>query len=71
MKANLAKWSLILLCLFMAGGLGGGFYEHMVLMPLWSASPPASFTVIQPGTGVPLQTSRIPNCATLNELALF
>ena len=51
MKANLAKWSLILLCFFMAGAIGGGFYEHIVLMPLWSASPPASFSVIQPGHG--------------------
>ena len=60
MKANLAKWSLILLCFFMAGAIGGGFYEHIVFMPLWSASPPASFSVIQPGTGVPLQTFWIP-----------
>ncbi len=60
MKANLAKWSLILLCFFMAGAIGGGFYEHIVFMPLWSASPPSSFSAIQPGTGVPLQTFWIP-----------
>lgn len=60
MKVSLAKWSLILLCFFMAVALGGGIYEHVVLMPLWSASPPASFAVIQPGTGVPLQTFWIP-----------
>jgi hypothetical protein len=60
LKEQLSKWSLILLCFFMAVALGGGFYEHIILVPLWSASPPASFTVIQPGTGVPLQTFWIP-----------
>jgi hypothetical protein len=57
---DLARWSLILLCFFMAGALGGGFYEQIVLVPLWSASPPSSFSVIQPGTGVPLQRFWIP-----------
>lgn len=60
MQSNLAKWSLVLLCFFMAVALGGGFYEHIVLVPLFSASPPASFSVIQPGTGVPLQRFWIP-----------
>ena len=31
-----------------------------MLNPLWSASPPSSFVVIQPGTGVPLQNFWIP-----------
>jgi hypothetical protein len=31
-----------------------------VLVPLWSASPPSSFAVIQPGTGVPRQRFWIP-----------
>ena len=60
MRTSAAKWSLMLLCLSMAGAVGGGLYEHMVLMPLWAASPPASFAIIQPGTGVPLQDFWIP-----------
>jgi hypothetical protein len=60
LKKNLAKWSSVLLYLFMAVALGGGFYEHIVPVPLWSASPPLSFSVIQPGTGVPLQIFWIP-----------
>jgi hypothetical protein len=50
----------MLLCLSMALAIGGGLYEHMVLTPLWSASPPSSFAIIQPGTGVPLQKFWIP-----------
>ena len=60
MKKTLAIWSLIALCFSMAGAIGGGLYEHFVLTPLWSASPPASFAIIQPGTGVPLQNFWIP-----------
>lgn len=60
MHTNMAEWSLILLCLSMASAIGGGLYEHMVLTPLWSASPPSSFAIIQPGTGVPLQKFWIP-----------
>jgi hypothetical protein len=55
MKINLAKWSLILLCFSMGAAIGGGLYEQIVLTPLWSASPPSSFSIIQPGSGVPLQ----------------
>src|SRR5215510_6413259 len=50
----------MLLCLSMALAIGGGLYEHVVLTPLWSASPPSSFAIIQPGTGVPLQKFWIP-----------
>jgi hypothetical protein len=60
MKTNLALWSLILLCFSMAGSVGGGLYEHIVLTPIWSASPPSSFSIIQRGTGVPLQRFWIP-----------
>lgn len=60
MNINLAAWSLMLLCLSMASALGGGLYEHIVLTSLWSASPPSSFAIIQPGTGVPLQKFWIP-----------
>jgi hypothetical protein len=44
----------------MALALGGGLYEHLVLTPLWSASPPSSFAIIQPGTGIPMQKFWIP-----------
>jgi hypothetical protein len=60
MRAMVAKWSLVLLCASMGAAIGGGLYEHIVLMPIWSASPPSSFTLIQPGTGVPLQRFWIP-----------
>jgi hypothetical protein len=60
MKAVMAQWSLILLCFSMAAALGGGLYESIVLTPLWSKSPPSSFSIIQPGTGVPLQRFWIP-----------
>ena len=60
MKATVAKWSLVLLCASMGAAIGGGLYEHIVLTPIWAASPPASFTIIQPDTGVPLQRFWIP-----------
>ena len=60
MHITLAEWSVMLLCLSMALAIGGGLYEHLVLTPLWSASPPSSFVIIQPGTGVPLQKFWIP-----------
>jgi hypothetical protein len=60
MQALVAQWSLILLCCSMAAALGGGLYESFVLIPLWSKSPPSSFAIIQPGTGVPLQRFWIP-----------
>jgi hypothetical protein len=44
----------------MAAAIGGGFYESIVLNPMWSKSPPSSFSIIQPGTGVPLQRFWIP-----------
>jgi hypothetical protein len=60
MTAILTRWSLVFLCCSMAGAIGGGLFEHIVLTPLWSAYPPSSFFVIQPGTGVPLQRFWIP-----------
>jgi hypothetical protein len=55
MKKRLSMWSLIALCFSMAAAIGGGLYEQLVLVPLWTASPPSSFSVIQPETGVPVQ----------------
>jgi hypothetical protein len=60
MKKRLSMWSLIGLCFSMAAAIGGGLYEQLVLVPLWTASPPSSFSVIQPETGVPLQRFWIP-----------
>jgi len=68
---SLAEWSLTLLCLSMAGAFGGGLYEHTVLTPIWSKSPPASFSIIQPGTGVPLQRFWIPVHAAISVFVLL
>ena len=51
---------MILLCYSLAAAIGGGLYEHIVLTPMWSKSPPSSFSIIQPTTGVPLQRFWIP-----------
>jgi hypothetical protein len=56
----MTQWLLILLCFSMAAAIGGGLYESIVLIPLWSKSPPSSFSIIQPGTGVPLQQFWVP-----------
>jgi hypothetical protein len=58
--ANFAEWSLILLCFSLAAAFDGGLFEHIVVVPIWSASPPSSFAIIQPRTGVPLQRFWIP-----------
>ena len=55
----------------MAGAFGGGLYEHIVLTPLWSASPPSSFSIIRPGTGVPLQRFWIPVHAAITSFILL
>jgi hypothetical protein len=60
MKTNLARCLVLCLRFSMAGAIGGGLYEHVVFTSLWSASPPSSFSIIQPGTGVPLQNFWIP-----------
>ena len=71
MKTHLAQWSLILLCFSMAGAFGGGLYEHIVVMPIWSAAPPSSFSIIQPDTGVPLQRFWIPIHAAITVFILL
>ncbi|HSL20785.1 MAG TPA: hypothetical protein VK886_04565 [Vicinamibacterales bacterium] len=70
-RTNIAAWSLIGLCVSMAAAVGGGFYEHLVVMPLWSGSPPASFSIIQPATGVPLQRFWIPVHAAITLFLLL
>ncbi len=71
MHVGFAEWSLILLCLASACSIGGGLYEHIVLTPLWSASPPTSFAVIQPRSGVPLQRFWIPVHAAITVLVVL
>lgn len=71
MTPTLTKWSLVLLCFSMAGAVGGGLYEHVVLTPLWSASPPSSFSIIQPDTGVPVQRFWIPVHAAITLFVLL
>jgi hypothetical protein len=66
----LTDWSLVLLCLSLGLALGGGLYEHIVLTPIWSKSPPASFSIIQPHTGVPLQRFWIPVHGTISVFML-
>ena len=60
MTKDLSRCSLLALCLALALAVGGGLYEHVVLMPLWSGNPPASFAIIQPESGVPQQRFWIP-----------
>lgn len=60
MTTLLPQWSLILLCFSMAAAIGGGLFESIVVIPLWSKSPPSSFSIIQPKTGVPLQRFWMP-----------
>jgi hypothetical protein len=55
-----ALLALILLCTAMGAALGGGLYEGIVVNPMWSQDPPRSFALIQPDTGVPLQSFWIP-----------
>ncbi|MCU1275000.1 MAG: hypothetical protein JWO48_2431 [Bryobacterales bacterium] len=57
---TIADLMLLFACFSVALAVGGGIYESMVVMPQWSAQPPASFAIIQKGTGVPLQRFWIP-----------
>lgn len=56
----LANISLVVAVFSLALAVGGGFYEGVVINPQWSQSPPASFSLIQDTTGVPLQKFWIP-----------
>jgi hypothetical protein len=60
----------MLLCASFAVALGGGLYEHIVLVPQWSKAPPASFAIIQPDTGVPLQRFWIPVHAAITAFGI-
>jgi hypothetical protein len=71
MNTYLAQWSLILLCFSMAAAIGGGLYESTVLNPIWRKAPPASFAIVQAGTGVPLQRFWIPVHTAITVFVLF
>ena len=71
MKTYIAQWSLILLCFSMAAAIGGGLYESTVVTPIRRRSPPSSFAIIQPGTGIPLQRFWIPVHAAITLFVLF
>jgi hypothetical protein len=55
----IANVSLLFACFSVALAVGGGMYESIVVMPQWSAQPPASFALIQKGTGIPLQAGEV------------
>jgi hypothetical protein len=69
-RTNTTRLCLILLCISFGVTLGGGLYEGTVLVPIWSKAPPASFTIIQPGMGVPLQRFWIPAHAAITVFAI-
>ena len=71
MHVNVAEWSLVFLCFSMAAAFGGGLFEHIVVVPIWRASPPSSFAIIQRGTGVPLQRFWIPVHAAITVFMLL
>lgn len=70
MRGKMTQLSLILLCVSFAVALGGGFYEHTVLNRQWSRTPPSSFALIQPNTGVPMQQFWIPVHAAITVFAI-
>lgn len=57
---NIMNLTLLAAGFSLALALGGGFYESIVINPQWSQNPPSSFSLIQEGTGVPLQKFWIP-----------
>ena len=71
MKEVVAQWSLIRLCCSMDAAVGGGLYESIVLTPMWSKSPPSSFSITQPMTGVPLQRFWIPVHAAITVFVIL
>jgi hypothetical protein len=34
MNVNVAEWSLVFLCFSLAAALGGGLFEHIVVVPI-------------------------------------
>lgn len=54
MKNKLAYLTLFITVLLFGVLNGGGIFEEIVVVPVWSASPPASFALIQKPNGLSL-----------------
>lgn len=57
---NLSNLSLMLAIFGSALAVGGGVFEMSMLVPQWSKLPPSTFSIIQSGTGIPLQNFWMP-----------
>ena len=60
MKNNLAFLTLFITVLLFGVLNGGGIFEEIVVAPVWSASPPTSFALIQGPDGLSLTSFWIP-----------
>ncbi|QYR22425.1 hypothetical protein KZ483_05455 [Paenibacillus sp. sptzw28] len=60
MKEKFAFLSLFITVLLFGVLNGGGLYEEIVVAPVWSASPPTSFALIQEPGGLSLTSFWIP-----------
>lgn len=69
-RRSALRATLVLLCMAIGAALGGGLYEGLVLTPIWSPDPPRSFAIIQPDTGVPMQTFWMPVHAVITVTVL-
>ena len=60
MKNNFAFLTLFITVLLFGVLNGGGIFEEIVVAPVWSASPPTSFALIQEPNGLSLTSFWIP-----------
>lgn len=60
MREKFAFLTLFITVLLFGVVNGGGLYEEMIVAPVWSASPPESFALIQPPDGLALINFWIP-----------
>lgn len=60
MKSKLSLFTLFMTVLLFGILNGGGIFEEIVVVPVWSASPPASFALIQEPDGLSLTSFWIP-----------
>jgi hypothetical protein len=60
MKNKFALLTLFITILLFGVLNGGGLFEEIVVAPVWSASPPASFSLIQEPNGLTLTNFWIP-----------
>ncbi|MFK7693022.1 hypothetical protein [Paenibacillus sp. HJGM_3] len=71
MKTKLAFLSLFLTVLLFGVLNGGGLYEEIVVSPVWSASPPTTFALIQEPNGLSLTSFWVPFHIAANILLLL